>query len=86
VTHQARAFCKVKNTYNLQILKLSLEPFKNLNDRLTYNIFGSGGQCGFDAGIKIKGRKRHIAVDTMGNLLAVCVHSGGHKIGAALGC
>lgn len=24
---------------------------------------------------KIKGRKRHIVVDTMGNLLAVCVHA-----------
>jgi putative transposase len=24
---------------------------------------------------KVKGRKRHIIVDTMGNLLAVCVHS-----------
>jgi len=31
---------------------------------------------GFDAGKKIKGRKRHIAVVTMGNLLAVCSFSG----------
>jgi hypothetical protein len=30
-----------------------------------------GGQRGYDAGKKIKGRKRHIAVDTQGNLLAV---------------
>ncbi|ULJ65155.1 transposase [Wielerella bovis] len=30
---------------------------------------------GFDGGKKIKGRKRHIAVDTMGNLLAVVVHA-----------
>jgi putative transposase len=35
------------------------------------------GQRGFDAGKKIKGRKRHIAVDTMGLLLAVVVHSAG---------
>jgi len=35
------------------------------------------GQCGYDAGNKIKGRKRHIAVDTQGNLLAVIVHSAG---------
>ena len=27
------------------------------------------------AGKKVKGRKRHIVVDTMGNLLAVCVHA-----------
>ncbi len=35
------------------------------------------GQRGYDAGKKIKGRKRHIAVDTQGNLLAVIVHSAG---------
>ena len=33
------------------------------------------GRRGYDAGKKIKGRKRHIAVDTQGNLLAVIVHS-----------
>src|SRR6266566_108922 len=35
------------------------------------------GQRGFDVGKKTKGRKRHIAVDTLGNLLAVVVHSAG---------
>ncbi len=35
------------------------------------------GRRGYDAGKKIKGRKRHIAVDTEGNLLAVVVHSAG---------
>ena len=30
---------------------------------------------GFDGGKKIKGRKRHIVVDTMGNLLAIKVHA-----------
>jgi putative transposase len=35
------------------------------------------GQRGYDAGKKIKGRKRHIAVDTQGNLLTVVVHSAG---------
>ncbi|MBK9732272.1 MAG: IS5 family transposase [Chitinophagaceae bacterium] len=33
-----------------------------------------GFAIGYDAGKKIKGRKRHIATDTMGNLLAVEVH------------
>ena len=32
---------------------------------------------GYDAGKKIKGRKRRIAVDTEGNLLGVIVHSAG---------
>ena len=35
------------------------------------------GRRGYDAGKKIKGRKRHIAVDTQDNLLAVIVHSAG---------
>ena len=35
------------------------------------------GRRGYDAGKKIKGRKRHIAVDTEGNLLAAVVHSAG---------
>jgi len=32
-------------------------------------------QCGYDGGKKVKGRKRHIVVDTLGNLLAVVVHA-----------
>ena len=35
----------------------------------------SGFEIGYDAGKKVKGRKRHIATDTMGNLLVVEVHS-----------
>jgi len=34
-----------------------------------------GGVHGYDAGKKVKGRKRHLAVDTLGLLLAVVVHS-----------
>jgi len=34
-----------------------------------------GGERGYDGGKKIQGRKRHIAVDTMGMLLAVVVTS-----------
>lgn len=34
-----------------------------------------GPERGFDGGKQIKGRKRHIATDTMGFLLAVLVHS-----------
>lgn len=33
-----------------------------------------GGERGYDAGKKVKGRKRHILVDTLGNLLTVVVH------------
>lgn len=34
-----------------------------------------GGPKGFDAGKKVKGRKRHLVVDTLGLLLAVSVHT-----------
>jgi putative transposase len=34
----------------------------------------SGGPRGFDAGKRVKGRKRHIVTDTIGSLLAVQVH------------
>jgi transposase len=35
----------------------------------------SGGPCGYDAGKKIKGRKRHILTDTLGLLVAAVVHT-----------
>lgn len=34
-----------------------------------------GGLRGYDAGKKVKGRKRHILVDTLGLLLVVVVHA-----------
>jgi putative transposase len=38
---------------------------------------GEGGEDrGFDAAKRVKGRKRHIVVDTLGNLLDVQVHAG----------
>ena len=35
----------------------------------------SGGICGYDAGKKIKGRKRHIVTDTLGLMVGLIVHS-----------
>lgn len=32
-----------------------------------------GGECGYDAGQKVKGRKRHILMDTLGLVLALTV-------------
>jgi putative transposase len=34
-----------------------------------------GGEHGFDGGKKVNGRKRHILVDTLGNLLKVIAHA-----------
>jgi transposase len=36
---------------------------------------GKGGPRGYDAAKKVKGRKRHIVVDTIGLILAVVVHA-----------
>ena len=35
----------------------------------------SGGPRGYDAGKKIKGRKRHIVTDTLGHLVGLQVHA-----------
>ena len=35
----------------------------------------SGGPRGYDAGKKIKGRKRHILTDTEGNIVSAVIHT-----------
>jgi transposase len=65
----------------------SMEPTAAVLDSQSTRGSAQGGETGFDAGKKVKGRKRHLLVDTLGLLLAVSVtaaniqdHVGAHPI------
>jgi putative transposase len=49
------------------------EPTAAVIDAQSTRSTAQGGDTGFDAGKKVKGRKRHLVVDTVGLLLAVTI-------------
>ena len=53
------------------------EPTAGVIDSQSVKTTEAGGERGYDAAKKVNGRKRHIVVDTLGNLLEVLVHAAG---------
>lgn len=55
--------------------KKRVTPSYGIVDSQSVKTVAASEEIGIDGGKKVKGRKRHIVVDTLGNLLHVAVHA-----------
>lgn len=58
----------------IRTARLKKAPTAAILDSQSVRMAGQRGECGYDAGKKIMGRKRHLVVDAPGLILAVVVH------------
>lgn len=75
---------RLRQQWRLRVERAA-QPSEGVIDSQSNRGSPQGGTLGFDAGKKVRGRKRHLVVDTLGLLLAVVVTSAAVQDRAAAG-